>query len=128
MTQGLSPAHRGYEYQDVATAYFLARSIPEPVDGVTVDHKVHPDDIFDDLTIRAGTDVVRRQFKSSGVTTAFRPEHFRTTECNLRIDDMLRAFCNSGAIPHAVYRVCATWDPPVDGDVKRQLFLSTSDN
>ena len=60
----LAAAHKGYFYQDIVTAYFLARSLVEPVRSTTVDAKLHGDDRFDDLLITADDGkAVRRQFK-----------------------------------------------------------------
>ena len=61
----LQPAHRGYRYQDIATAYVLVRSLVERFDRVIVDRKQVDDDRIDDLEITAHGVVVRRQFKSS---------------------------------------------------------------
>jgi hypothetical protein len=60
MTGGLSPAHQGYQYQDLVTAYFLVRSIVEQFDEVTVDRKRHEGDRFDDIEIRADSGLIRR--------------------------------------------------------------------
>ena len=49
----LAAAHKGYFYQDIVTAYFLARSLVEPVRSTMVDAKLHGDDRFDDLLITA---------------------------------------------------------------------------
>lgn len=60
----LAAAHKGYLYQDIVTAYFLARSLVEPVQSTTVDAKFHSADRFDDL-LSVGTDrtKIRRQFR-----------------------------------------------------------------
>jgi len=51
MTGGLSSAHQGYRYQDLVTAYFLARSIVEQFDEVIVDRKRYKGDLFDDIEL-----------------------------------------------------------------------------
>lgn len=67
----LAAAHKGYFYQDIASAYFLARSLVEPVRSTTVDAKFHTDDRFDDLLIIAdnrteGSPAVQTQRHASG--------------------------------------------------------------
>jgi hypothetical protein len=45
---GLAPAHTGYMYQDLVTAYFMAQGIIDRFD-LRVDKKQFEGDIFDDL-------------------------------------------------------------------------------
>ena len=61
----LKPAHRGYRYQDILTAYVLARSLVDEYEAVVVDRKQVEDDRIDDLEIRDGGSRTRRQIKSS---------------------------------------------------------------
>ena len=51
MSGNLKPAHAGYRYQDIITAYFFVLGIIEKFDSVTVDKKQLDDDRFDDLQI-----------------------------------------------------------------------------
>jgi hypothetical protein len=61
----LRPAHRGYLFQDIATAYQLIRCITQSFDRVDVDKRQVIDDRFDDLQIIQGRQRSRRQFKAS---------------------------------------------------------------
>jgi hypothetical protein len=57
----LQPAHRGYRYQDIATAYMLVRGVVERYDAVIVDRKQVDDDRIDDLEVRAAGIYARRR-------------------------------------------------------------------
>ena len=119
---GLSQAHRGYVYQDVATAYFLARAVFDEADRITVDKKLYKKDLFDDLTVLANGKTVRRQFKSSEDSTkAFADESIRTKTSDLRIDDIVFCFNEAGKDPADEYRICTTWGEPADDEVKKLL-------
>ena len=119
---GLAAAHRGYVYQDVATAYFLAKAVVTGAGRITVDRKQYEGDRFDDLTIEQGGKRCRRQFKSSAnVEKEFAEEVLRTKTSDLRIDDIVHCFLNAGDSPADEYRICSTWALPADPDVARLL-------
>ena len=61
----LGAAHRGYIYQDVVTAYFMALCLANQSGTLIVDKKLFAEDRFDDLTIHDHRGYVRRQFKRS---------------------------------------------------------------
>ncbi|MBI5423055.1 MAG: hypothetical protein HZA32_03150 [Opitutae bacterium] len=68
----LGAAHKGYLYQDIATAYFLANALVDPVREISVDFKRHPADRFDDLSIvETNATQLRRQFKHTDGETPF---------------------------------------------------------
>ncbi|MCF2151476.1 NACHT domain-containing protein [Desmonostoc muscorum LEGE 12446] len=115
MASGLGSAHRGYQYQDLATAYFLAQSLIYQFDEVTVDRKEYEGDRFDDLAIRADSRLVRRQFKhSADATRIFEIEDLITQRKDLRIDDLIACFKSAGSAVADEYRLCATWSRPRD--------------
>ena len=83
----LAAAHKGYLYQDIATAYFLARSLVESVQFTTVDAKSHAGDRFDDLlSVSDGGTKVRRQFKHSESPMAFERSFLTSETYDLRLD------------------------------------------
>jgi hypothetical protein len=113
----LQPAHRGYRYQDIATAYVLTRSMVERYDTVIVDRKQFADDLFDDLEVRASGRRVRRQFKySQEPTRALSADDFACQTSSLRIDRLVTTHISAGDSPGDEYRLCATWTPPVEDD------------
>ncbi len=111
----LQPAHRGYRYQDIATAYVLVRSLVERFDRVVVDRKQVADDRIDDLEIAARGLVVRLQFKSSqNPNRAISVADFTGGDSTLRIDRLVLTYVRAGQSPAHEYRLCATWQPPTD--------------
>lgn len=113
----LQPAHRGYRYQDIATAYVLVRSIVDRYDEVIVDRKQVPDDRIDDLEVRMGGRRIRRQFKSSqGATRPLSIDDFTAQNSTLRIDRLVLTHLGAGSFAAEEYRLCATWIPPVGDD------------
>jgi hypothetical protein len=116
-TAGLGAAHAGYFYQDLATAYFFAEGLVRQVESVTVDLKEYEGDMFDDLTIRDGSRVVRRQFKyREHVDRKLQAKDFTTQISRLRIDDVVRCYKRAGDSPADEYRICTRWAKPEDTD------------
>lgn len=120
----LQPAHRGYRYQDIATAYILVRGLVDRYDEVIVDRKQVLDDRIDDLEVRAAGRRVRRQFKSS--QDAMRPlaeVDFTASSSTLRIDRLVLTHVRAGTMPADEYRLCATWAPPLSDDPLTTLLV-----
>lgn len=112
----LKPAHAGYRYQDIATAYFLIKSTLGKCDSVTVDKKQVEDDRLDDLEVVVSGNVFRKQIKSSpDASRAIKKNDFTGNQSTLRIDRLLLTHVRS---PYLVeeYRLCATWQPPSSSD------------
>jgi hypothetical protein len=119
----LQPAHRGYRYQDIATAYVLVRGVVERYDEVIVDRKQVKDDRIDDLEVRAGGRRVRRQFKSSlDATRPLSENDFVASTSSLRIDRLVLTHVRAGMTPADESRLCATWAPPVANDPLAKLL------
>lgn len=110
----LAAAHKGYLYQDIATAYFLAQSLVEGVQSTTVDAKIHPSDRFDDLLTTADNgNKVRRQFKHSDAPLVFESSFLSGDKYSLRIDELIKSWQSDPATTRkAEYRVCVTWRTP----------------
>ncbi|MEJ0090562.1 MAG: hypothetical protein WDM80_12580 [Limisphaerales bacterium] len=124
----LAAAHKGYFYQDVATAYFLARSLVESVRSTTVDAKSHASDRFDDL-LSLGDDgtKVRRQFKHSESLMAFERSFLTSETYDLRLDQLIKSWQSDPAKVRAMeYRVCVTWRKPTANDDRSLLKRSNA--
>jgi hypothetical protein len=120
----LQPAHQGYNFQDIATAYMLLRSLTERYDKVIVDRKQVEDDRLDDLEVRFAGRRVRRQFKSSqNPDRALQENDFIAEASSLRIDRLVQTHV-LGADACAEYRLCATWCPPDTNDLVSHLVPS----
>lgn len=115
MTAGLSSAHRGYQYQDLVTAYFLAQSIVHEFEEITVDRKRYEGDRFDDLEVRANGRTVRRQFKyGDNINRTFELKDLTTDRKDLRIDKLVQCYNDARAVTADEYRLCTTWALPTD--------------
>lgn len=118
----LAAAHRGYNQQDVVTAYHLALTLIGKYDAVTVDRKEGgASDPFDDLSTRSGSMLTRRQIKSSeNAGLVFELRHLNTVRWNLQIDDLVRCY-RDAVEPADEYRLCATWKEPTDSEFRQLL-------
>jgi hypothetical protein len=106
-TFGLAPAHTGYMYQDLVTAYFMAQGLIDDFD-LRVDKKQFEGDIFDDLHLVGRR---RMQLKSSLASSdPFSLEDLSTKRRNTRIDELLFA-AREDQFASAEYRLSATGKP-----------------
>lgn len=113
----LQPAHHGYRYQDIITAYMLTRGISERYQHLTVDRKHVADDKLDDLEIVAAGRCVRRQFKSSqNVSRQLQLSDFTDEKSTLRLDLLLRTYVRAADRAADEYRLCVTWQAPGQQD------------
>lgn len=124
----LAAAHKGYFYQDIASAYFLARSLIEPVRSTAIDTKFHADDRFDDLFIVANDGMkVRRQFKHSDGPLAFESSFLSSDKYGLRLDQLIKSWQSDPAHARAKeYRACVTWRTPMAKMERSFLKVSTA--
>ncbi|MGC3836112.1 hypothetical protein ACPSKX_18725 [Moritella viscosa] len=112
----LKPAHTGYRYQDIATAYYLIKAIIGKCDSVTVDKKQVEDDRLDDLEIIISGRVYRKQIKSSlNKSRSITRSDFTSNKSTLRIDRLVLTHIRSSYNVEE-YRLSATWQPPVIND------------
>ena len=108
-------AHRGYQYQDLVTAYFFAVALVHRYDSVTVDKKSFQDDRFDDLAIHSSSGLIRRQIKfSAQLSRQLEIEDLSTDRKDLRIDTLIRSYKSDGTGAADEYRLCATWTSATD--------------
>jgi hypothetical protein len=121
-------AHRGYQYQDLVTAYFLGLALIYRYGSVTVDKKSFQDDRFDDLAIHASSGRIRRQIKfSEQQGRQLQVEDLSTDRKDLRIDTLIRSykFDRTGAADE--YRLCATWSSPTDSTLLNMLDIAVAE-
>lgn len=117
----LKPAHRGYRYQDIVSAYFLVLALVEKYDSVTIDEKQVEDDRFDDIEVSIAGNRIRRQIKSStNATRCINTEDFTGANSSLRIDRLILTARQEPDV--AEYRLCATWHPPEQADALSGLI------
>lgn len=117
----LKPAHRGYRYQDIVSAYFLVLALVDKYDSVTIDEKQVEDDRFDDIEVSIAGNRIRRQIKSStNATRCINTEDFTGANSSLRIDRLILTARQEPDV--AEYRLCATWHPPEQADALSGLI------
>jgi len=118
----LGAAHRGYIYQDVVTAYFMALCLANQSGILTVDKKLYPEDRFDDLEIHDSRGYVRRQFKrSDSPNRPLRREDLTQDTYSLRLNYLIRTFKQAGESPADEYRLCVPWAVPTADDIAPYL-------
>lgn len=115
--RNLQPAHQGYRYQDIATAFILTRALVDRSEQVVVDKKQLEGDQFDDLEVRLAGRRVRRQFKSSSsAARRLQIGDFTNASSSLRLDKLIVTHVRAAAPKAEEYRLCATWGIPLPGD------------
>lgn len=113
----LRDAHRGYAYQDLATAYLLVRCLIQRYEAVVVDRKIVADDRFDDIEVIEAGLRTRRQLKFSiHADTALSYADFNGARSSLRFDRLVNTFTAEGKNAANEYRLCATWQEPCPTD------------
>jgi len=118
----LRAAHRGYIYQDVVTAYFMALCLANQSGILTVDKKLFPEDRFDDLGIHDSRGYVRRQFKKSeDPNRPLRREDFTQDTYSLRLNYLVRTIKQAGENSADEYRLCVPWIVPTADDIAPYL-------
>ena len=124
----LSPAHRGYAYQDLVAAYLLVHGLVERFESVVIDRKAVDDDRFDDIEVTASGARIRRQLKSSADTSAaLSRSDFNSAGSSLRFDRLVSTMVAEGTRAADEYRLSATWQPPAATDALAALLIASSD-
>jgi len=110
----LSPARRGYAYQDMTAAFACAELLASLGNSITIDRKAGAGDIFDDITVRGRDRVSRRQIKfGSGGDRTLDCGDFTRTASPVRIDKLLLSYLETfHAWPHCESRLAVTWRSP----------------
>jgi hypothetical protein len=117
----LDQAHKGYEYQDLVTAYFILREV---LNGnstkFTIDQKQFKGDRFDDLTISSDAGVTKKQFKYSDFKE-LEKTHLASESYDLSLDGLFKSWKNDKSTNLTELRVCLAWNEPLVDDIKQVL-------
>jgi hypothetical protein len=130
----LTPAHRGYEYQDLLVACRLVDMLLDTVAEAYVDKKLVKGDRFDDLTIRdASGHHERSQFKHTDAPgSPLKLSTFTTDARSLRLDRLVGAAVayrdgpGTGA-SSIQFRVVMRDAPPTDAKLAAALMTTSPD-
>lgn len=117
---GLQPAHRGYNYQDLVTAYLLVLGLLGERPTITIDRKTSGNDRFDDISLRSEQRFIRRQIKhSSDPNRTLSTDDFVRPNSTLYFGALVGTFAADNP-PADEYRLCATWES-VDAELRSVL-------
>lgn len=130
----LTPAHRGYEYQDLLVACRLVDMMLDTVTEAHVYIKLVKDDRFDDLTVRdASGRWERSQFKHTDAgDSPLKLKTFTTDDRGLQLDQLVAAAIayrdGPGAGMASVqFRVVMRGGPPADAKLAAALTAASPD-
>lgn len=106
---GLSDAHKGYEYQDLLTAYFIISDLlNDNYSEYKIDIKEFEGDKFDDLTI-INNQVIKRQIKYSEDKTVTK-EDFSSKNYDLALDVLYTSWGKMNFDKKVTMKILLAWD------------------
>lgn len=121
----LNSAHKGYEYQDLLSAYFVAQYIASNKLDVEFlfDSKDFDGDKFDDLKIFDGDKILYRQIKHSENHSIEKDDFSAPGAHDLYLKDLFDSWLKQkdGATE---FRLCLAWNPPQKGNEINQYLKS----
>lgn len=119
----LQSAHKGYNYQDLATAFFMADLLARQEGKLVVDRKLVAADRFEDVTCYLSTGSVRRQFKHSSKDRHLEREDFTQDRADLKLDKLVQAYVSllADKVHIDEFRICVTWKAPTNADISSML-------
>lgn len=132
----LSNAHEGYAYQDLLTSYFILKEILEgnKASLFSIDKKNIHNDRFDDLVIKNGSNIQRKQIKYSNEVSAkelAKDDLSNDSNYKLAIYQLYETWKNLNS-DNSEFRLCLAWDEPTEENIKtvltpiRNVFFSFS--
>ncbi|MBT3223351.1 MAG: hypothetical protein HN348_30115, partial [Proteobacteria bacterium] len=114
----LRSAHKGYQYQDLATAISLVHMLVTDAGSVTVDRKDGVNDKFDDITERTPGVRVSRQLKwTDNEARRLCLADFTGTSSSVRIDLLVASHRELHREPQTEVRLSVRWDHPNEQDL-----------
>lgn len=122
---GLERAHKGYEYQDLLTSYYILNEILRDYESTfRIDHKEYQGDKFDDLTIDRKGQLFKKQIKYSDDHTLSKPDLSTDGNYSLALDSLYDAWMASPSKDKiAEVRLCLAWNEPVGADILEVLNI-----
>ncbi|MCO4329435.1 ATP-binding protein [Staphylococcus hyicus] len=106
----LSDAHKGYEYQDLFSAYHIINTLITD-DNATfkIDQKETENDKFDDLTIITNNSIIKRQIKYSDYKI-FEKVDLSSEKYDLALDTLFRSWQELPQNKNIDIRICLAWE------------------
>lgn len=120
----LYSAHKGYEYQDLLSAYFVAQYIASNKLDVEFlfDSKDFDGDKFDDLKIYDGDKVLYRQIKHSENHSIEKSDFSAPGAHDLYLKDLFDSWLKQKESA-TEFRLCLAWNEPQVSDELKQILL-----
>ena len=120
----LNSAHKGYEYQDLLSAYFVAQYIASNKLDVEFlfDSKDFDGDKFDDLKIYDGDKVLYRQIKHSENHSIEKDDFSAPGAHDLYLKDLFDSWLKQKE-KCTEFRLCLAWDEPQVSDELKQILV-----
>lgn len=122
---GLSDAHKGYEYQDLLTSYFIINDLLKGDSSeFKIDIKEYYDDKFDDLTIINNNEVIKRQIKYSDNKIVEKGD-FSSMDYDLAIDVLYNSWKKLDYGRDVSIKILLAWDYNDDLDFLEEIGISS---
>lgn len=118
---GLSDAHKGYEYQDLLTSYFIISDLLKGnLSEFKVDFKEYEDDKFDDLTVINTNEIVKRQIKYSDDKVVAKGD-FSSIDYDLALDVLYNSWEKLDRKRDVSIKILLAWDYNDDIDFLEEI-------
>lgn len=106
----LLDAHKGYEYQDLFTAYHIINMLLTDDSAIfKIDQKESKNDKFDDLTIITSDSIIKRQIKYSDSKT-FEKADLSSEKYDLALDTLFKSWQELPHDKNIDIRICLAWE------------------
>lgn len=110
----LLDAHKGYEYQDLFTAYHIINMLLTDDSAIfKIDQKESENDKFDDITIITSDSIMKKQIKYSD-NKIFEKADLSSEKCDLALDTLFRSWQELPKDKNIDIRICLAWELLVD--------------
>lgn len=124
---GLSDAHKGYEYQDLLTSYFIINDLLKGnTSEFMVDTKEYDDDKFDDLTVINNHEIVKRQIKYSDDKIVAKGD-FSSIDYDLALDVLYNSWEKLDSSRTVTTKILLAWDYNNDIDFLEEVVGISND-
>ncbi|NHC21378.1 ATP-binding protein [Bacillus sp. MM2020_4] len=106
----LVDAHKGYEYQDLFTAYHIINMLLTDDSAIfKIDQKESENDKFDDLTIITSDSIMKRQIKYSD-NKIFEKADLSSEKYDLALDTLFKSWQELPQDKNIDIRICLAWE------------------
>lgn len=112
----LQDAHKGYEYQDLFTAYHMTNMLLKGNNATfKIDQKEFENDKFDDLTINTSDSITKIQIKYSD-NKVFEKADLSSEKYDLALDTLFKSWQELPSDKNTDIRICLAWELVEDSE------------